>query len=452
MRSDYHGVVHELNSALHGLREAPTYDETDQIEPGGHFVSLVHRATRALFDQPLSMSVITSERMRRQAVVARPTDASTSLIESVRNEVFEVSSFVLQIRAAWERTPREPADAWAALVERRERWRSSELERGGILQEFLDRRAVGQFTPEDVASLYAAVMAVGTTLDQPGVVDIVKTTLGYRRVRPQVDSLSTRIKSALDLISLATDHWRRVGLEHYDHLAELHAALNSLTNGSLVFPRPCPDPLEDLNLPEACREIRSRLEEVITFVVEQLSLGPIRRHALTRLRAYLERFGGAGLVKEIAVACARKKRRTPEDALQTAIDKFLFAEGFFPITHAVAGPGRIDTFFEAHRYLFEDRAVEASLPILIELKQVLALSRNDSVTAAKLRAAIDAARTQAKQYASYLAANARWDAQDVFAVVCYNGAVRYTQPEDDVLLIYLGDALPSAGAKPLASE
>lgn len=182
-------------------------------------------------------------------------------------------------------------------------------------------------------------------------------------------------------------------------------------------------------------ELANRTDRLISATVAQLALGPVRANAVRRLKTWIERWE-----KEAALAGIKQRR---EAALQEMVDKFLYAEGLYPITHAQAGVGRVDTFIAESSPLFSEALGLGQPSILIELKQVTGLS-NSGVTA--LRSKILEGLAQAKEYSVHLASNPEWANHDVFCVVAYDGPKRYQVDDARVTLLYLGDAVPSDGA------
>jgi hypothetical protein len=104
---------------------------------------------------------------------------------------------------------------------------------------------------------------------------------------------------------------------------------------------------------------------------------------MSRLIAYLERFARGDILERLQHRVGNN--RNPEQIVQTEIDRFLLSEGLFPITHAVAGRGRLDTFIENSRQLLHDAERPGNTAILIELNQALSTGSEEKTTKAKIQ-------------------------------------------------------------------
>jgi hypothetical protein len=182
-------------------------------------------------------------------------------------------------------------------------------------------------------------------------------------------------------------------------------------------------------------ELVPRLERLVSAVSAQLLAGVERAFAIDRLVVWLERFERHDLLK------AMLEGPRAEHVLQRTVERYLYAEGLFPITEFSLGQGRPDALFELSPPEYAGMQC-----VLIELKQ--AVKKN--VTAADVRDAVTQALAQLQQYSSSLHAPPEWGVHEFFCIVAYAGKDRYLLPSDSaVKLVYLGDTHPSAGAKPL---
>jgi hypothetical protein len=177
-------------------------------------------------------------------------------------------------------------------------------------------------------------------------------------------------------------------------------------------------------------------------VLRALSSRPQVHQSVMRLRIWLELYEREELIEQMEAA--KGKSQQNERVLQLATDRFLFGEGLFPLTHVSAAGGSIDTLLE-QKYsqgLSESLAIGAP-PALIELKQVVRLSDESPPNQNDVKKAINEGLKQAGIYRSHL--DARWASHNIYAVVAYNGAVRYQleTPNDRVVLVYLGEEPPS---------
>jgi hypothetical protein len=208
------------------------------------------------------------------------------------------------------------------------------------------------------------------------------------------------------------------------------------------LPLELPHPLRCLSS-EVCQSIE-RLVDSVCVAMEGVAKPSI---AIMRLIAYFEHFDHGALAEALAAAEGRR-----EGVVQRAVDKFLYGEGVFPITHAAAAGGLTDTFVEdTAEPLLAKAARQRAQPILIELKQVFGGER------AEVRAALEQACNQAETYARTLRArDPRADLQ-TWALVFYGGMQRFLLPSGDqryrhAELVHVGSARPSDRATALFSR
>lgn len=190
--------------------------------------------------------------------------------------------------------------------------------------------------------------------------------------------------------------------------------------------------------------IHSTVKRVTSVVTSRLSTGPLLSLVLDRLVQHLERFSKLSVVERL-----RAWQGRPEDALQEIVDRFVFSDGLYPITHCKAGQGNIDTFLEDDVLpLLERGGARPSVTLLLELKQLLTKDCGGSnertdVTDTILRNTITSALAQAEEYRKGMAAKAGWQDAEVHVVVVYSGKSRYAVATNNVRLAYLGPTPPS---------
>lgn len=172
------------------------------------------------------------------------------------------------------------------------------------------------------------------------------------------------------------------------------------------------------------------LIDVIVFRIRSQS---IPAHVLSRLVVYLERFAKEDICAEISTSS-----RLTESIIQFHVDSFIFGEGLYPITHAEAANGKIDTFVEDASSLFAEAEKPGNTSVLIELKQAMS-----GATKEALEKLAEEALHQAAQYQAHLNACRKWAGHKVVVIVAYKGDVRYFVNRDDVFMVYLGDKTPS---------
>lgn len=195
---------------------------------------------------------------------------------------------------------------------------------------------------------------------------------------------------------------------------------------------------DDGGLHRDARTIASRLE---TALAGRRS----RRLVLYRAKVYFEHFfyieARAALKaeeKRVADAKADGRRASAqrESVLRHPFDRFIFQEGFFPITEAKASRGRLDM-------LLTDADNAGIRPLLIEIKQAARIEKDD-VSREEVRNAIAEARAEIARYAGNLRAQARWAGIEPMVVVFHTSSDDVSSLADDsTVLIDIGKATPS---------
>jgi hypothetical protein len=197
-------------------------------------------------------------------------------------------------------------------------------------------------------------------------------------------------------------------------------------------------------------ELVSLVERLASLIEQRVGQDVLETHAVRRLMNWLSWFGKSEIVADITLESERvtsasergqKAKHQYEKIVQRHTDRFLFHEGLVPITHAEFAGGEIDTFIDRHDQLFVNVALAHQRPTLIELKVCL------GTTVSELRRTIDLACSQARTYAAAVRARYTWRDVHARALVVYDGATRYEDPETDVLLVLIGEARPHEGAK-----
>lgn len=170
-----------------------------------------------------------------------------------------------------------------------------------------------------------------------------------------------------------------------------------------------------------------------------------RRLVLARAKVYFEHFfceeARQVLVAEEGRVAAAKAAGTQAKArreleLRRHLDRFVFLEGYFPITEASAGRGRLDM-------LIADADAAGIRPFVIEIKQAARIDP-DTVDAADVVKAIEAARREIPQYVGHLRARRGWEDIEPLVVVFHTSIVDVSHLEDqDTILINIGTRSPS---------
>jgi hypothetical protein len=174
----------------------------------------------------------------------------------------------------------------------------------------------------------------------------------------------------------------------------------------------------------------------VELVAAQVEEGVIRIYALHRLRLLFEQFEYDVLRARLMAAEIAKEPR--EKLLQDAMDRFLFQDGYFPVTHSSASRGSLDTL------LLENADNAGVPPILIELKQVTSFAEPSEASRAAVVAAIASARGEVERYRGHVATRPQWSRTMPVIVVVHTCNEDLSDLEgDDVVLIDLSPVTPS---------
>lgn len=264
-----------------------------------------------------------------------------------------------------------------------------------------------------------------------------------------VNELSTVINEGRAYLKLATDLLYQTDRGRIRN--ELESIYTSL-EASLLPGRPFPPEKKDgLRLlrddPEHVPDLLQATGSLVNDIVVRLSLGPVQHHVINRACAYLAHFGKEALIERLQ---AHKGQAKNEAIIQSVLDAFIFGEGLYPITHADAAGGKIDTFIERTSILRKE--AERHIPVLIELKQLVKLDGNDNrkreTVEKEIKDLAALAVAQAKEYKKHL--QTRWPGHEVFSLVVYDGPYRFDYAPPGVRLVYLGPTKPS-GVLPLTA-
>lgn len=216
----------------------------------------------------------------------------------------------------------------------------------------------------------------------------------------------------------------------------------------------CMSDLEKGNIPDCVRwdprSLRAGFLRIAMQIQAKLASEPLQEHLISRLVAYLERFNRDSLIERLERENTQeKKNKQYEEILQKEVDRFLFMEGVFPITHCEASnKGTLDTWVENHAAPFiSDEKREGLPPLLLELKQEIDLDDPNNVTEGKVATKAKDAQAQAREYQRHMQSKSPHFLVRVFPIVVYNGHKRFSCNEDGVILAYIGNTY-AARTKP----
>jgi len=182
-----------------------------------------------------------------------------------------------------------------------------------------------------------------------------------------------------------------------------------------------------------------------------------RRLVLNRAKAYFEHFFCEDARELIEAEEARveqptnslqDRRKKPkarrELTLRRHLDRFIFQEGFFPVTEASAKRGNLDL-------LLNDARRAGARPLVAEVKQVVRIASN-KIGRKDVESAIRAARSEVQQYAGFLRANEAWQHIEPVVIVFHTSTENVVELEtEDVILIDIGPLSPSRVRATVAS-
>ncbi|WP_428264921.1 hypothetical protein [Haliangium sp.] len=230
---------------------------------------------------------------------------------------------------------------------------------------------------------------------------------------------------------------------HVKSLRERYAAISSLRHGDIsgLYPH---------NKTTKTRELLPAISRIVSSVCSRLAVRPVQEALVQRLIVYLERFAAERIRDAIGQKEGEgRKGDFREDLIQRCCDEFLFNNGVFPVTHAVAGGARsqLDTFVPTGLRTAKESGM---YPLLLELKQDVYISKkHPSRSLAKIE---EEAIAQAAEYAKHMEAHPEWRDLKVFVLVVHNRVKRTTARNPaKVRYAYVGSTQPS-DAQPAEAE
>lgn len=446
MRTDHQGAISALKRAADLLRSPHT--------SSGDFSARLFDLTSILFEHPLCTAALEQVLTSRSARADAFERCRHSFVQSIKSDLKQFYSGVLKVVETVERTGAIIADKAEAL-RRAGEILGKEIKFGGAsasvhvaLQELTVDEHLDRLTSSKLEHVRTWVLSGGSDSLKPLAnahqlaTNEAHSGLLFRQIENAREILKTRLAEGVRRLNFAEGLIGAASLEPV--VAELrrgHQETRSLLQDS-VLPASEHDRLDALSRLENFQVPTTRALLIAQLVEARLHLGVVENHSLNRLRVHLERFGKKQLLADFDSEESGGGNRLFEARLQERVDAFLFAEGLFPITHAEASGGPIDTFVAENQHVFHEVLQEHQIPVLLELKVAV---RADA-TKAKVRAKLDTALEQADAYATHLRANPRWRDHRVTALVAYDGPKRFRTRREGVLLAYLGPAKPHEGA------
>jgi len=344
-----------------------------------------------------------------------------------------VEGCVRQLALEYQRTTDE-AHAWRSIVDERDY--TAKVSTGETLKSLLYRMRLGsndsrtaELTSEDVVAFADVTL---TPLEQrvtAARVNLPNVACQLREMRNLAGRYQKLrafqvIGNSGDVASIA---------RRFDALLSLweERLVDGPTNESWGVP-------DDSGLHRDARTVASRLESA-------LAGRRGRRLVLFRAKVFFEHFfydevRGELATEDARVASSRERgdraRARRESVLRRPFDRFIFQEGFFPITEASASRGRLDL-------LLTDADNAGVRPLVAEIKQAVRLAPDD-IGLADVRLAIADARAEIARYVGHLRARPRWAGIEPMVVVFHTSREDVSSLEDDTtLLVDIGTRTPS---------
>lgn len=386
------------------------------------------RCTRFIFESPLCVAALEDEAARWSHDLAVKTERTMDSV--IKHQLFELALAMQDLewdnqRYRWLVSPLpETAQNWGRTLSAVAKQWHRDL--AGTLSS-------PYFSIDDRDSIVTIVDRLKTELgslpndgnhselrDTIPKVDIILNTLNDFRRNFLV---ATSISKSLEILSLEKD--LRLFYEEMSSMLAMSTLTMDWTPDSILNRFGANESLRRSLVKGAIR-----VTDVLLFRIKQQA---VQEYVLSRLVVYLERFA-----KDEILSKLESKKRSAESTLQFYMDAFIFGEGLYPITHAEAANGKIDTFIETAETLFEEAEKPGNAAVLIELKQAITGASKEGI-----EALVNEALGQAAQYRLHLRAKARWANHKVVVVIAYVGDIRYVADRDDVYMVYLGGKTPS---------
>jgi hypothetical protein len=442
MRVNHVGTTAELMR----LAEALHVDKDEDVSVG-RFVANLHAFNRILFRNPLVRAAVAA---LMEDGAEWPDPVAGGIQRLVERVLPTVNSFVNHLQQRVNRLGHtDPAfeDRLAGLRDAPVQWRGRTRSRFDTLTAVLS---------EDLSKVsFDELRQLDPLIIRP-IFEFFAKTPAASFEQPEEANTADRASAILDLLGNGLEHlammdecWRELSMTpNVEALLEFERSIRESLADDAPIPLPQDSPLGSLFWDpfERCVAVGEQAWRTAQVLRARLEQGPVRQHVIARLVSYLEFFGRDALLARLNDRGDRK----PEDIIQDEVDRFVFAEGLFPITHAVAGHGRIDTFVDVKTaHLFSTVRETQQLPVLIEIKQALKADKR-SPTQRRVESAVSLALEQAAEYRRHVQANLRWADHRITVLVVYDGPRRYRSRNGSVRLVYLGKAPPSDGSTLLA--
>lgn len=419
-------------------------DEEGYDAPDGEYLGALYEFCEVLFhDGTLQAlkTVIEARRVNAQAhasSTAHLVDRCAPYVSVLHDQLLEA------VTAAGE----PHASAVSVMITAEEiAWRGGIERLGTILKQLKDPNSL-KLSASDLSTLRTQLGNVSRVLDHLDTSGAPAVMFHTKSGRASIETACQVVDAGLAQLAALNDFGARADISVVRaELQEIHQALREYAQKGLRVPLPTDSALGRCLIRGYADRIAQEVARLAELVAERLEQAPARSHVFIRLCTYLEQFAGKEIVERIAAVRAAptgSKRGTPEDVVQSIVDRFVFLTGLFPITHCQAGPGSIDTFVdERANPLLSQAATGGQRPLLLELKQAVASGRKKATTAGEVADKARNALDQAEQYSRHLKSNPLWADHEVYVVVVYDGKKRFKVARGDVRLVYVGDEPPS---------
>lgn len=454
MTMDHQSLLDALDAAVAELAQIPASvrlymdgipEPLDEKPPMGLFVDALFRVTKLLFDAPLCIVALSEERASRRQNLSNAEEAVRQLCATVRAEAAAIWPYLKYALDHADPADQARASAMTSLATL-SRWPGANVPTGVLLEGLgSESSGIRLTTLDDVLRLrlysFPSVEQATKSLRSIKNADVERWT---KLAAGALERLRPYLETGYDDAVLLTEFVQLEGLYFADRLHDVHGRLSALSSTPQTLPWSEDDPLRWLDDKNERANLIASAQKLARIVRHRVRHSVLPVLVMDRLVAYLERFARLEILDKLENRAG--KNRKPEQTVQAEVDRFVFLAGMYPITHAVAGRGNLDTFIQEARPLLDDAERPGNAAVLIELKQALSAGTGSETTELQVTDAIRDALVQADDYKRQLDSYPRWKGHAIFAVVVYDGRTKYRIEDPRVMLVYLGTATPSAGS------
>ncbi|MFT3697726.1 MAG: hypothetical protein QM831_31595 [Kofleriaceae bacterium] len=417
--------MEDVRLSINALNEAvQAVSQTSKVYRS-RLIGRVISVARLLRSDPILANAVRDlEHDQMSADAAKIERISNEILENVEETLYELGDLYLEHNSAWKRMVDELSETVARV--------STSEPLAVVLKRVatgIDRRPAG-FLHRDLEPFASNVI--------PKLVAGIEASDG--KERREVLAYLERLKAYAEQSRQLDDFRRLCATGSVQGIVQRLQALlaeweTRIEKGPTGENWKLPDPN---GLEEDLPMLASRVE---SFLAGRRSA----RLVLLRAKVYFEHFywREARDVLEQEEARVQKAKSEGKEAkarreleLRRHLDRFIFQEGFFPITEASAARGRLDL-------LISEAGAAGIRPLVVEVKQAVRIDPDD-ISARDVREAIEAARREIPQYVGHLRARLGWEHIEPLVVVFHTAGEDVSMFEDSgTILINIGSRTPS---------